>query len=362
VAPPSSSHPSPPRTSSPCMVTLLPPIAGPALASALPRRRSLRGHPCQVIAVRGLVALRAGPPRAATPQLYPRTPEPRASLARIVLLLTRLNPPCAPLLSLRAVRLRSGPAPALTHLHRLHLRRACSNACSCPAPALTRCQCPHTPVPASRVLAPSRKRTPAASPTCLGHSARHRAHSRTTTCHGLVLAPHPHAAGASQQLLRLHSPPLGSALLCLLFRVRLGRLAPLLGPPARLEPHRLAPAARALPACAPSRCCLGQPSPEPERPHTPGPEHPNVRRAHALRACACSRSPNRCRRPLCCLLRKGNREREEIRMAALPMGRKGKKGDAKIRKKREERQMDFSKGLYAILENCRGFSIKQNFP
>jgi hypothetical protein len=180
---------SPPRTSSlctssPCMVTLLPFVAGPALVSALPRRRSLRGHPCQVIAVRGLVALRAGLPRAATPQLYPRTPEPRASLARITLLLTRLNPPCAPLLSLRAVRLRSGPAPALTRLHRLHLRRACSNACSCPVPALTRRQCPHTPVPASRALAPRGKRTPAASPTRL---ATPRATART-------LAPPPATA------------------------------------------------------------------------------------------------------------------------------------------------------------------------
>jgi hypothetical protein len=40
-----------------------------------------------------------------------------------------------------------------------------------------------------------------------------------------------------------------------------------------------------------------------------------------------------------CLLHeeRKQREREEIRMAELPMGRKGKKGDARIRKKREER-------------------------
>jgi hypothetical protein len=69
-------------TSSSCMVILLPPVAEPALASALPRRRSPRGRPCQVIAVRGLVALRAGLPRAATLQLHPRTsalPAPRAT-------------------------------------------------------------------------------------------------------------------------------------------------------------------------------------------------------------------------------------------------------------------------------------------
>jgi hypothetical protein len=86
-------------TSSPCMVILLPPVAGPALASALPCRRSLRDRPCQGTVVRDLVALRAGPSRAVTPHLYPRTPKPRASLARIALLFTRLKLPCAPLLA-----------------------------------------------------------------------------------------------------------------------------------------------------------------------------------------------------------------------------------------------------------------------
>jgi hypothetical protein len=298
------------------MVTLLPFVAGPALTSALPRRRSLRCHPCQLITVRGLVALRAGLPRAATPQLYPRTPEPRTSLARIALLLTRLNPPCVPLLSLRAVRLRLGPAPTLTRLRRLHLRCACSNACSCPVPALTRRQCPHTPVPVSRALAPRRQRTPAASPTRLGHSARHRAHARATTCHGLVLTPHPHAAGASPQLLRLHSPSLGSALLRLLFHVRLGHLAPappasrscaaaahparqrraglapLLGPPARLEPRRLAPAAHALPACAPSRSARGRCA------RAPGPGRAARSRAPSARLRAAARRLALLRPPL----------------------------------------------------------------
>jgi hypothetical protein len=53
------------------MVILLPPVVEPALASALPRRRSLRGRPRQGIAVRDLVALRAGLFRAATLQLHP---------------------------------------------------------------------------------------------------------------------------------------------------------------------------------------------------------------------------------------------------------------------------------------------------
>jgi hypothetical protein len=60
-------------TSSPCMIILLPPVVRPALILALPRRRSPCGCPCQIIAVRGLVALRAGLSRAATLQLHPRT-------------------------------------------------------------------------------------------------------------------------------------------------------------------------------------------------------------------------------------------------------------------------------------------------
>jgi hypothetical protein len=69
-------------TSLPCTVILRPPVVGPALASALPRRRSLRDRPCQGTTVRDLVALRAGLPRAATLQLHPRTsalPAPRAA-------------------------------------------------------------------------------------------------------------------------------------------------------------------------------------------------------------------------------------------------------------------------------------------
>jgi hypothetical protein len=85
-----------PCTLSPCTAL---PTAGLALASALPCRMSLRGRPCQGTIVHGLVALRAGLSRAATPHLHPRTPEPCASLARVALLLTRLNLPCAPLLA-----------------------------------------------------------------------------------------------------------------------------------------------------------------------------------------------------------------------------------------------------------------------
>jgi hypothetical protein len=43
------------------------------------------------------------------------------------------------------------------------------------------------------------------------------------------------------------------------------------------------------------------------------------------------------------------------------VGEKKTKGDARIRKRREEGQMEFSKGLYIIFENYRGLSIKHIF-
>jgi hypothetical protein len=46
----------------------------------------------------------------------------------------------------------------------------------------------------------------------------------------------------------------------------------------------------------------------------------------------------------------------------LPVGEKKKKGNVRIRKRREDEQMDFSKGLNAKSENCRGLFVKQNFP
>jgi hypothetical protein len=46
----------------------------------------------------------------------------------------------------------------------------------------------------------------------------------------------------------------------------------------------------------------------------------------------------------------------------LPVGERKKKGNIRIRKRREEEQMDFPKGLNAILENCRDLFVKQNFP
>jgi hypothetical protein len=38
-----------------------------------------------------------------------------------------------------------------------------------------------------------------------------------------------------------------------------------------------------------------------------------------------------------------------------------KKGNGRIRKRREEEQMDFPKDLNTISENCRDLFVKQNF-
>jgi hypothetical protein len=40
---------------------------------------------------------------------------------------------------------------------------------------------------------------------------------------------------------------------------------------------------------------------------------------------------------------------------------KRKKEGARIREKREERRMEFPKGLYVKFENCRDLFVKQNF-
>jgi hypothetical protein len=46
----------------------------------------------------------------------------------------------------------------------------------------------------------------------------------------------------------------------------------------------------------------------------------------------------------------------------LPVGERKRKGNIRIRKRGEEEQMDFPKGLNAISENCRDLFVKQNFP
>jgi hypothetical protein len=46
----------------------------------------------------------------------------------------------------------------------------------------------------------------------------------------------------------------------------------------------------------------------------------------------------------------------------LPVGGRKKKRNVRIRKRREEEQMDFPKGLNVNSENCKDLSVKQNFP
>jgi hypothetical protein len=162
-------------TSSPCMIILLPPVVRPALTSALPRRRSLRDRPCQGTAVRDLVPLRASRSRAATPPLRPRTSEPRASVARIALLLSRLKPPCTSLL-----------APGRS-------------------PPLESCSCTHTPTPPAsvpRLLRPPNTCThcqlPLDTARTLAPPARRRSRScRSSTCQSRAPEPSRSPASAS---------------------------------------------------------------------------------------------------------------------------------------------------------------------
>jgi hypothetical protein len=56
--------------------------------------------------------------------------------------------------------------------------------------------------------------------------------------------------------------------------------------------------------------------------------------------------------------REREREEKEDFDRAAASGVEKKKGDARIRKRREEGQMEFPKGLYAISENCRDLSVK----
>jgi hypothetical protein len=158
-------------TSSPCMIILLPPVVRPALTSALPRRRSLRDRPCQGTAVLDLVALRVGLSQSATPHF-----RPRASLARIALLLMRLKPLCTSLL-----------APGRS-------------------PPLEFCSCTHTPTPPASM--PCLLRPPNTCTHCkllrvttrtLAPPARHRSRS--------ALAPLARARRAHTHPHRARRPP-----------------------------------------------------------------------------------------------------------------------------------------------------------
>jgi hypothetical protein len=172
-------------TSSPCMVILLPPVVGPALASALPRRRSLRDRPCQGTAVRDLVALRASRSRAATPHLRPHTSEPRASLARIALLLTRLKPPCASLLA-------PGHSPPLEPCSCVHMLTLPACAPCLPQPC---CVILAHPSPSACTPARCMPSTPARAATRLRHSLQY-----------LLRAPNSRTHASTPAAQRSHAP------------------------------------------------------------------------------------------------------------------------------------------------------------
>jgi hypothetical protein len=431
------------------MLCIAPPpfsIAGLVLASALPHRRSLRGCPCHGTAVRGLVALRAGRSRAATPHLHPRMPEPRASLARIALLLSRLNPSYAPLL----VPGRSLPLGSHSCARTLTLpsrvaappRTRCSTcvhalARSSPAhvpiqllhhllwrslePSLPRAQLPralaraHSALRAC-VLVPAHLRSPrvlrpgpASLPPPALHQRRLRQHRAPTeppavhACSGaapprfslprsparlawpplaralrrsprawaaLTPAPpaRPPALATAPAWIRCRQPPPAPAAACP--RVRLPARSP--GPHALASPLSAPAPAAARPAPG-AAARPGPPLPASERrpAPAPGPARPafhsgrgRLPRATRVR-CSPLGSPALapCLEPLLptrTAWRRKGRERKRSRE------RKGKrpviKERRRIRESREGRQVGFSKGVYAILENHKDLSVKQNFP
>jgi hypothetical protein len=151
-------HTSPLCTSSPCIVILLPPVAEPALASALPRRRSLRDRPCQGTAVRDLVALRASRSRATTLQLHPHTSAlptlrattpPRAPIrcSNALCRTARLSKPSPRALVLALQRAACRPLP-----HAPSCRAStCIRCCSIPAEPLARAPPTAPQAPSARV-------------------------------------------------------------------------------------------------------------------------------------------------------------------------------------------------------------------
>jgi hypothetical protein len=215
---------------------------------------------------------RAGLPRAATPQLHPRTPEPRASSTRIALLLhprapapRRIRVPqpptrpaaciaCAPVLCsctareplLRRLN-RAAPVPALAPrlLHRLFLRCACSG----PRQHL------HSSSPALRPWARPRR---ACLRACLLQRSATGSAPTTPLARAACVAPRPAALHRSLAPAR---PGLPSA--CL--RVRSPPAEPL--PRLPLAP---APPAAGRPSRARSRACLRRATPPPvQRPASP---------------------------------------------------------------------------------------------
>jgi hypothetical protein len=204
---------SPPRTlslctSSPCMVALLPPVAGPALASALPHHSRARSN-----------CVRSWPRHVLlTPPVHLRLCF-SAARAHVPGSTLRATARSGPLASARAPLLRSqacSPRPAPAHAASFRTpARCCRLSQRAPRLARPRREPPaphaiHTPAPPTRPplqspLAPRAARTPAlrrlprATPTpaplARSASARPRARARPSVpllarAHALALAPH----------------------------------------------------------------------------------------------------------------------------------------------------------------------------
>jgi hypothetical protein len=190
-------------TSLPCIA--LPPssVVGHALASALPRRRSLRGRPCQGTAVCSLAALRAGLPRAATLQLHPRIsalPAPRAA-----------TPPRACATHSSAYHARQARAPTLLlrppSVRTLLLPLQPSHCFRCAAPSFRACSLlPSEPAPHG-LTRPRREplaRLPARPPLHLRALARATAAPSPAPCARVSLEPLC-IVGAPHVLAQLHA-------------------------------------------------------------------------------------------------------------------------------------------------------------
>jgi hypothetical protein len=334
-----------PCTLSPCTAL---PTARLALASALPRRRSLRGRPCQVTAVRDLVALRASRSRATTPHLHPRTPEPRAALARIALLLTRLlHASRTPAQRLRQPqRAPAPPVPSRSSPSKPGAVPWCRLRAPVPPRAVAcLCWCPRAVACARSTPA---EPPPRAAPPCARPVHMRAAGSRVPLC---VHAPEPR----QRPWLRRSPTPLS---LCA---------------PARLAPTEPSPLLRRL---APARAC---PRRAPLAPSRAAPRAPE-----AAPECSCGRRSGptpgrlgRCRRLCCavCLRHRGRNtpfrhrqlrleEREGKKKAGIGMepGPVGKRIKAPGIREQRRRGKEISQGLMRNFRKLQGLICKAKFP
>jgi hypothetical protein len=310
-----------------CTATPPSPVAGPALAPSLPRRKSLRGRPRQATAVLGLAKL---PPCRSALSRHASAPSAHARTARVLGRIALLLHPRAP--ALRRIRVPQPPTRPATCI-------ACAPVlCSCTVrePLLRRLN-RAAPLPAlasrSARLLPlaARSRVSAREPQPL-----HRLPALAPAAR--LPEPQPHrssacAAGFRAASPRSYAPPAPPA-----SRSRARTPAPRAtwaAPPTRLLAP---PRAHLLPGAAAPRCAVAR-----------------SRTALASQRLGLTRAP-------CTRGRKREGRGKEDLLELLPVGGKKKKGNVRIMKRREEEQMDFPNGLNAISENYRDLFVKQNFP